>query len=137
MFGEFAGLGAAARTLIIAGSFVMIAGAVAISVAAAPEAERHSWRKAMRRECERYGLREAEVEEALAGGDPLAETAPARRWWEFAVVALAAGVFVWLGWHAEPQPLAVDVFWLGVLSALSVSALVAGGWMLWRRTRFS
>lgn len=137
VFGEFAGLGATARALIISGSAVMIAGAVAISVAVAPEAERHSWRRAMRRECERYRLKEAEVEDALAGGDPLAETAPARRWWEFAVVALAVGVFVWLGWHAERQPLHVDLFWLGVLSAMSVAALLAGGWMLWRRTRFS
>jgi len=137
VFGEFAGLGAAARGLIIAGSVVMIVGAVAISAAAAPEAERVSWRKAVRRECERYGLEEAEVEEALAGGDPLAKTAAARRWWEFAVVALATGVFVWLGWHAERQPISVDHLWLGVLSALSVAALLLGGWMLWRRTRFS
>jgi len=137
VFGEFAGLGPAARALILAGSLVMIAGAVAISVAAAPEAERQSWRVAMRRECERYGLKEADVEAALAGGDPLAGTAPRRRWWEFIVVALAVGVFVWLGWHAERQPLEVDLFWLAVLSAASVAALLAGGWMLWKRTRFS
>ncbi len=137
VFGEFAGLGGMARALIICGSLVMIAGAAAISIAAAPEAERRSWRKAMQRECVRYGLREQEVEEALAGSDPLSAAAPARRWWEFAVVAAAVGVFVWLGWHAERQPLEVDLFWLGVLTAASVAVLLAGGWLLWRRTRFS
>lgn len=137
VFGEFAGLGGTARALIVGGSLVMIAGAAAISVAAAPEAERKSWRQAMRRECERYGLNEEDAEAAMAGSDPLAATAPARRWWEFVVVAAAIGVFVWLGWHTERQPLEVDLYWLGLLSAASAAALLAGGWMLWRRTRFS
>lgn len=137
VFGEFAALGGAARGLIIAGSLVMAAGAAAISLAAAPEAERSSWRRAMRRECERYRLDPSRVEEALRGGDPLAATAPARRWWEFAVVALAIGVFVWLALQAERQPIAVDGFWLAILSAASVAALLGGGWLLWRKTGFS
>ncbi|MEJ5366853.1 MAG: EamA family transporter [Bryobacteraceae bacterium] len=137
VFGEFAGLGGAARSLIISGSLVMIAGAAAISIAAAPEAERRSWRKAVQRECQRYGLRESEVEDALAGVDTLSASAPARRWWEFVVVALAVGVFVWLGWHAERQPLEVDLFWLWLLTAASLAVLLAGGWLLWKRTRFS
>ncbi|MGQ9918612.1 MAG: GRP family sugar transporter, partial [Bryobacteraceae bacterium] len=137
VFGEFAGLDGTARALIVTGSLVMIAGAAAISVAAAPEAERKSWRQAMRRECDRYGLDEKAVEAALAGSDPLSETAPSRQWWEFVVVAAAIGMFVWLGLHVERQPLEVDLFWLALLSAASVVALLAGGWMLWRRTRFS
>lgn len=137
VFGEFAGLDGTARALIVTGSLVMIAGAAAISVAAAPEAERKSWRQAMRRECRRYGLDEKAVEAALAGSDPLSEKAPSRQWWEFVVVAAAIGMFVWLGWQVERQPLEVDLFWLALLSAASVAALLAGGWMLWRRTRFS
>ncbi|MCS7042110.1 MAG: EamA family transporter [Bryobacteraceae bacterium] len=137
VFGEFAALGGTARGLIIAGSLVMAAGAAAISLAAAPEAERSSWRKAMRRECERYHLDPARVEEALRGGDPLAGTAPARRWWEFLVVGLAIGVFVWLGLQAERQPIAVDTFWLAVLATASLGALLGGGWLLWRKTGFS
>jgi drug/metabolite transporter (DMT)-like permease len=137
VFGEFAGLGGAARGLIVAGSVVMAAGAAAISLAAAPEAERSSWRRAIRRECDRYNLDAAAVEQALEGRDPLAAAAPARRWWEFAVVAAAIGIFAWLGWHAERQPIQVDRFWLAVLSAASLAALFGGGWLLWRRTRFS
>lgn len=137
VFGELAALGGAARGLILAGSLAMAAGAAAISLAAAPETERSSWRRAMRRECERYRLDPAKVEQALRGGDPLASAAPARRWWEYAVVALAAGVFVWLALQAERQPIAVDAFWLAVLCAASVAALLGGGWMLWRKTGFS
>lgn len=137
VFGEFAGLEETARGLIVAGSLVMAAGAAAISLAAAPEAERSSWRRAMRRECQRYGMNPERVEEALGGGDPLASRAPRRRWWEFVVVAAALGVFVWLGLQAERQPIAVDVLWLTVLSLASLAALVGGGWLLWRKTGFS
>jgi hypothetical protein len=52
-------------------------------------------------------------------------------------VALATGVFVWLALQAQRQPIAVDVFWLAVLSAASMAALLGGGWLLWRRTGFS
>ncbi|MGB9611826.1 MAG: GRP family sugar transporter, partial [Bryobacteraceae bacterium] len=137
VFGEFAALDGAARGLIIAGSLIMAGGAAAISLAAAPEAERSSWRRAMRRECERYGLDPSRVEQSLGGGDPLAEIAPERRWWELAVVVVAVGVFVWLGMQAQRQPIAVAPFWLAILSGASLAALLGGGWLLWKKTGFS
>ncbi|MGC8759022.1 MAG: GRP family sugar transporter [Bryobacteraceae bacterium] len=137
VFGEFAALDGAARGLIIAGSLIMAGGAAAISLAAAPEAERSSWRRAMRRECERYGLDPSRVEQSLGGGDPLAEIAPERRWWELAVVVVAVGVFVWLGLQAQRQPISADPFWLAILSGTSLAALLGGGWLLWKKTGFS
>ena len=48
VFGELAGLGLTAQMLVIAGSLIMIAGAIAISLAEAPQSEQASWRKVTR-----------------------------------------------------------------------------------------
>ncbi len=137
VFGELAGASPAARTLVIAGSLVMIAGAMAISFAEAPANEQASWRKAMERECSRYGLDPGRVASILKGEDPLASETPARRWWELLVVAAALGIFVWLAASAEWHLIAVDLRWLVVLAAASLALLVACGTLLWKRTRFS
>src|SRR5690242_19508077 len=67
VFGEFTGLGSTPQILIVAGSLIMIAGAVAISMAEAPESEQLSWRTAMERECSRYGLDRDRVAQSVAG----------------------------------------------------------------------
>jgi hypothetical protein len=33
-------------------------------------------------------------------------------------------------------PLAMDLRWIAVLGGLLLLSLIAGGWSLWRRTRF-
>ena len=138
VFGEFAGLGSTAQTLVIAGSLVMIAGAVAISFAEAPESEQESWRNAMDRECTRYGLDRARVAATVEGGDPLSEGGPRRRhWWEAVVGAAALALFVWLAMGAEKQAIAVSVPWIAVLIVASLVLLIACGTLLWKRTRFS
>ena len=137
VFGELAGQGLAARVLVIAGSLVMIAGAVAISFAEPPESEQSSWRKAMERECRRYGLDVDRVAANLRGEDTLSREKSGRRWWEWGVFAAAIGVFVWLASGAERQPVTVNAVWMGVLIAASLAFLVAGGVLLWKRTRFS
>jgi drug/metabolite transporter (DMT)-like permease len=137
VFGEFAGLNLTARLLIVGGSLVMITGAAAICVAAAPEAERTAWRRAMLRECDRYGLNPQRVAAVLEGGDPLAGEAPRRRWGELAVVAVAVGIFIWLGSQAARQEIAMDRFWMAALCGATLLTLFAGGLLLWRRTRFS
>lgn len=137
VFGEFAGLNLTARLLIVGGSLVMIAGAAAICAAAAPEAERTAWRRAMQRECDRYGLDPQRVTAVLKGGDPLAGEAPRRRWGELVVVAVAVGIFIWLGGQATRQEITTDRFWMGLLCGATLLTLFAGGFLLWRRTRFS
>jgi len=137
VFGELASLSPTAVFLITAGSGVMILGALAISTAQAPVAEQSSWRTAMLRECERYGLNVRRVEEALLGSDPLAKQSPKRNWWEFVIVALAIGIFIWLASLAERRLLDVNGPWLILLSMASVAILVAAAVLLWRRTRFS
>ena len=56
VFGELSGESLTARLLVIGGSLVMIAGALAISQAEAPPSEQDSWRLASERECDRYGM---------------------------------------------------------------------------------
>ena len=82
VFGELSGLGFTAQALVIAGSLIMIAGAASIGFAEAKGEERNSWRDAVQRECDRYGLDAARVASALEGNDPLADRKPKRHWWE-------------------------------------------------------
>jgi drug/metabolite transporter (DMT)-like permease len=137
VFGELAGLGQTGQILVIVGSAIMILGAVAISMAEAPASEQASWRKAVDRECHRYGLDRDRVARILQGEDPLAARSPGRRWWEFAIMGCAAAVFVWLAWGAQRQPIAINVPWMVALSAASLVFLVVCGFLLWKRTRFS
>ncbi|MBM3746780.1 MAG: EamA/RhaT family transporter [Acidobacteria bacterium] len=137
VFGEMAQLGPTGQVLVIVGSLVMIGGATAISFAEAPESEQTSWRKAMNRECHRYGLEPARVAAILQGDDPLARETPPRRKWELLVPALAVAAFVWLAMGAERQPLEVSLPWMAVLSLASLVILLACGALLWKRTRFS
>jgi drug/metabolite transporter (DMT)-like permease len=137
VFGEFAGFGGTAQLLIVAGSLIMIVGAVAISMAEAPESEQASWRAAMERECDRYGLDRERVALTVKGEDPLATGKMQRRWWEFVVAAAAVGLFVWLAAGAEAQPIAASLPWMTVLIVAALAFLIVCGLFLWRRTRFS
>lgn len=137
VFGELAGLGQTGLILVLAGSAIMILGAVAISMAEAPASEQESWRKAVDRECDRYGLDRGRVASILQGEDPLAARSPGRRWWEFAIMGCAVAVFVWLAWGAQRQPIAINVPWMIALSVASLVLLVVCGFLLWKRTRFS
>ncbi|MGB9454656.1 MAG: EamA family transporter [Bryobacteraceae bacterium] len=137
VFGELAGLGFAAQALVIAGSLIMIAGAAAIGFAEAQGAEQLSWKKAVERECGRYGLNLARVESTLEGHDPLSREKTQRHWWEALVVLAAIGVFVYLAAGAKRQAIEVHIGWMVVLAAASLVLLVLCGWLLWKRTRFS
>ncbi len=137
VFGELAGLGLDGRLLVVGGSLIMVAGAVAISFAEPPASEQASWKLAMQRECARYDLDEATVAAALKGEAPPADSKPGRRWWEVLVVLAALGVFVLLGLDATRQQLAFNLSWMAVLGAASLALLAVCGVLLWRRTRFS
>jgi hypothetical protein len=137
VFGEFAGHDSGTQMLVLAGSLIMIAGAIAISMAEAPDTEQQSWRQAMERECDRYGLDRQRVARTLQGEDPLSAEQPKRRWWELLIVGAAAAFFIWLATHAERPSLAVSVPWIVVLVVASVALLLGCGLLLWRRTRFS
>ncbi|RPI18200.1 MAG: EamA/RhaT family transporter [Acidobacteriales bacterium] len=137
VFGELAGQGPAALSLVLGGSLMMMAGAVSISFAEASKAEQDYWRLAMARECGRYGLDPKRVEATLSGDDPIEGEKPQRHWWESLVGLGAVAIFVWLGMGAEWKLIAVDPTWMALLIAATLIFLVVCGLLLWKRTRFS
>jgi drug/metabolite transporter (DMT)-like permease len=137
VFAEFDGLSPWGRTLIVAGSVIMIAGAISISTAAPPARELENWDTAMHRECDRYGLDRVSVTAVVRGNDPRADLKHQRRWWELAIMLAAFGVFVWLALGTRAQHIAVSLPWMIVLSIGTFIPLVVVGTMLYRRTRFS
>lgn len=137
VFGEFTGLTSSGRLMIVGGSCIMIAGAIAISMAAPPPSEMENWNAAMQRECDRYDLDTENVTAVVAGEDPLADRKHPRRWWEVVIVCLACGIFLWLALETRPQHIALNLPWMIVLIAGTIVPLGLCGTLLYRRTRFS
>jgi glucose uptake protein GlcU len=135
VFGELATADRPHNLLVVGGSIVMILGALSISTAVASEREDTSKNEAVLRECRRYGL---DYYRTLAAqsGDEFGGRNERRRWWDYAIVLAATGVFVWLGVRAVVPPLAMNLRWIAALGGLLLLSLIAGGWSLWRRTRF-
>jgi glucose uptake protein GlcU len=136
VFGELRTADRAHVTLVLAGSALMILGALAISTAVASSREHLSRNQALERECTRYGLDLSKVLLAQNGHEFGGGNAR-KRWWDVVIVVLATCLFVWLGWNAVVPPLAMNLHWVAVLSAILLASLLGGGWALWRRTRFS
>jgi len=137
VFGELASFGKPAQAQVIVGSLIMILGAVAISSAMAPDSERAAVHEVVARECDRYGLNLEVTTSAQFGKDPLGAETAGRRWWDFLIVALATGTFVWLARYAMRPPIIMAGAWIVVLVVLMLAMLVACGCLLWKHTRFS
>jgi drug/metabolite transporter (DMT)-like permease len=136
-FGEIAGKGSGTLFSLLAGSVLMVGGALAIGIAEAPQAEQAEWRRAAERESLRYGFDLARAASRLKGESGPLDKVFRRDWWEFLVAAGASGLLVWLALLVKPQPVPIDPFWTVVLIAATLAVLVVGGFALWRRTRFS
>lgn len=135
VFGELVGASHQRVMLVIGGSLVMILGALAISTAVASEQEQDATNAVVMRECERYGLDPEKV--ALSQqGDELDRHAGDKRWWDYVIMLVSVGIFVWLGVRAVIPPLQMNLHWLGALAAVLLIALVAGGACLAKRTNF-
>ena len=136
VFGELAGAARGQRLLVLGGSALMIAGALAIATARAAGGEHASKHEALERECTRYGLDFYKVL-AAQGGDGFDGAGERRRWWDYAIVVAACGVFVWLAREAVMPPVAMKLRWVAVLGVVLAASVVGCGWRLWRQTRFS
>jgi glucose uptake protein GlcU len=136
VFGELATADRQHMLLVVGGSILMIFGALAISTAVASAKEQSSTKQAVLRECNRYGLDYHRAIMAQAGAEVDGQD-ERRRWWDYAIVLAATGSFVALGVRAVVPPLAMNLRWVAVMAILLAVSLVAGGWSLWRRTRFS
>jgi glucose uptake protein GlcU len=137
VFGELAHADLVHRVYVVAGSVVMIAGALAVSTAIATEREHASTHAALERECHRYQLDYARVLEDYRGTLNAADDAgPQRAWWDYAILAAAVGVFVWLGLKARVPALAMNLSWTAALTAVLLLTAVFCTWRLWPKTRF-
>jgi glucose uptake protein GlcU len=137
VFGELAHADWPHRVFVMAGSVVMILGAVAVSTAIATEREQHSIDESLVRECMRYGLDHKRVLKAYGGHVPGDADPGGRDWWDYLIVAAAVGVFVWLAWNAQVPELGMNFAWLWALVALLVGTAAVCGWGLWKATKFS
>ena len=135
VFGELAGTDLAHKLMVLGGSVVMIFGALAISTAVAGERERHSRNIAIERECDRYNLDYGAVIAAQAGSE--FDASERRRWWDYAIVAAAVAVFLWLGIHARVPEIAMNRGWLLALVIILAASLLYCGLRLRRQTGFS
>ncbi len=136
VFGELAHADATHRLLVVAGSVVMILGALAVSTAVAGERENSSTNQALLRECNRYGLDYNRVL-ATYGRSDLDDDPAGRSIWDYAIVFGASAVFFYLGVNARVPALAMQFTWLWALGAVLVATALLAGYALWKATRFS
>ena len=136
VFGELTHADATHRLLVVVGSVVMIFGAMAVSTAIATEREHSSTNQSLLRECNRYELDYDRVLRAYGGAREALSKNP-RAWWDYAIIAGATGVFVWLGLKARVPTLEMNYWWVGLLSLLLIFTAAVCFWVLWNRTRFS
>jgi glucose uptake protein GlcU len=135
VFGELAGSDTAHKVMVISGSAIMILGALLISVAKSSTAEDTARNHALARECDRYGMDYNEVLLAQSG-DELSTTGQ-RRWWDYAIVIAATAIFIWLACIARAPQLTFHHNWAAVLTVILILSLIACGYLLHKRTRFS
>jgi drug/metabolite transporter (DMT)-like permease len=135
VFGELRNVSDHNRAVIVASSLLMIAGAIAIGSASAARKEHLSVNDAIARECDRYGLdynQAVAAQAGLAHGD-----GGDRAWWDYLIIAVGVGIFIWLGMGAHRPPLEMNYRWIAILMAAVVALLISSGWTLWKKTRFS
>ena len=143
VFGELAHADWYRRLLVVAGSLVMILGALAVSTAIATEREHASMNSALVRECSRYHLDYDRVMRAYSGAENGSQPGcrpvsnDRRGWWDYAILAAAVGVFVYLGWNARVPALSMNFTWLWILAGVLIASAATAGWGLWKATRFS
>jgi glucose uptake protein GlcU len=136
VFGELAHADSAHKLLVVAGSVVMILGALAVSTAVATSREHSSTNDSLVRECTRYNLDYHTVLRAYGGSED-SDRATGRSWWDYAIVAAAVGVFIYLGVNARVPSLALNLTWVCILAVVLVITALLAGWGLWKATKFS
>lgn len=135
VFGELAGADLHHKIMVVAGSIVMILGALAISGAVATEREHSSIHDSLVREVDRYKLDYDRVLNAY-GRSETDDRDDRRSWWDYLIIAVAVAVFIYLGVQARVPPLTMDVRWIAVLTVVLVASAAGCGWGLWKVSRF-
>jgi len=137
VFGEFVHFSRSTQVAIFSASALMILGALAISTAAAPAGERASCIQAITRECIRYSMDLDQTIAAQNGEEPASSYIHRRHWWDYVILFCALGVFALFAAYARRPPLAINYGYGMMLIGVMLLFLVAGGWALWKYTRFA
>ncbi len=136
VFGELHGLGSNIYAEVIGGSILMALGAVGIAGSSTTTDEYASWKEAAQREIMRYGLDPEYVMTRMEGHE--LETDRVRRtWFDWLLVGGATLLFIVLGAMAQVPRMEIHTGWLGALIAAMLAVLLAGGYALWRVTKFT
>jgi len=137
VFGELAGAHGTVRLMALGASALTIFGAMLIAGATVSDGEAASSVRAIRRECDRYGL-DMEVTLRTQEGFDEDSAAPRRRSWpDFLILAAAVAVFAWFARFVRVPRVPMNVPWSLTLAAILVAVLAAAGWLLWKKTRFA
>jgi drug/metabolite transporter (DMT)-like permease len=136
VFGELSHVSGSTRVMALAASGLMIVGAMLIAGATVSAAETASSTRAVRRECDRYGLEFDRTIAASSGADPDSHV-ERRRWWDLTIVAAALAVFVWFALRATVPRLDVRAPFAIALVIILLGVLAGCGWLLWKKTRFA
>jgi len=137
VFGELAGTHGTIRLMALGASALTIFGAMLIAGATVSEGEAASSVRAIRRECDRYGLDMAVTLRTQEGFDEDSAVPRRHAWSDFAILAAAVAVFVWFARFVRIPRVPMNVPWSLLLAAILLAVLVSAGWLLWKKTRFA
>jgi drug/metabolite transporter (DMT)-like permease len=137
VFGELHGSSTSTYEQVIGGSLLMMAGVVAIAFSSASGKEQSRWREASHRESRRYNIAADFVDARMQGKQLDGEAKPSHTLLDWALVAVATGIFVFFAAMARAPR--ISFHWgAAVLLVIATAALcLACGVALWRTTRFN
>ncbi len=137
VFGELRDSGASTYLQVIGGSLLMMLGVGAIAFSSAAGKEQAQWREAARRESRRYNLAEDFVEARMQGKQVAGEVRLPRTVWDWTLVAVATGLFVFFATMARAPRMSFHGGPAVLLITATVALLLICGTTLWRTTRFN
>jgi Sugar transport protein len=136
VFGELHGRSASVYAQVVGGSLLMMLGVGAIAFSSATSQEQSRWKQAAQREGLRYGIAAGDVEARMEGRAAASDVQPARNVWDWLLVAVATGAFVFFGALARVPQMSLHWAPAAILSVASLALLVFCGLALFRTTRF-
>jgi CDP-diglyceride synthetase len=137
VFGELRGSGVSTYMQVVGGSLLMMLGVGAIAFSSAAGKEQAHWQEASQRESRRYNIAEEYVEARMQGRQMAGEVRPQRTVWDWILVAVATGIFVFFATLARAPRMAFHWGPAMLLIAATVALLLVCGSTLWRTTRFN
>lgn len=137
VFGELRGSGTSTYMQVIGGSLLMMMGVAAIAFSSAAGKEQAKWQEASRRESRRYNIAQDYVEARMQGMQTSGEVRPPRTVWDWLLVAVASGIFVFFATLARAPRMSFHWGPAVLLIAATLALLLVCGVTLWRTTRFN